>query len=82
MVKRLCPKRALLIGMTHEFDHYNDNEFLSEWSKRYNLLVFLIELPTFEESKKTLRLFMISLSLREGIHVQLAHDGLKVRVDL
>ncbi|XP_027085920.1 putative hydrolase C777.06c [Coffea arabica] len=52
VVKRLCPKRALLIGMTHEFDHYKDNKFLSEWSKR------------------------------EGIHVQLAHDGLKVRVDL
>ncbi|KAI5670996.1 hypothetical protein M9H77_11360 [Catharanthus roseus] len=51
-VKRLCPKRAFLIGMTHEFDHHNDNEFLMEWSKR------------------------------EGIPVQLAHDGLRVPVDL
>ncbi|KAJ6770073.1 hypothetical protein OIU79_020845 [Salix purpurea] len=34
-VKRLCPKRALLIGMTHEFDHYKDNDFLTEWSQRY-----------------------------------------------
>lgn len=33
-VKRLCPKQALLIGMTHEFDHYADNDFLMEWSKR------------------------------------------------
>lgn len=33
-VKKICPKRALLIGMTHQFDHHKDNEFLSEWSKR------------------------------------------------
>ncbi|KAF4363087.1 putative hydrolase C777.06c [Cannabis sativa] len=51
-LKRICPKRALLIGMTHEFDHHKDNEFLLEWSKR------------------------------EGIHVQLAHDGLRVPMDL
>ncbi|GAV83824.1 Lactamase_B_2 domain-containing protein [Cephalotus follicularis] len=51
-VKRLCPKRALLIGMTHEFDHHKDNEFLMEWSER------------------------------EGIPVQLAHDGLRIPVDL
>ncbi|KAL3522772.1 hypothetical protein ACH5RR_015606 [Cinchona calisaya] len=51
-VKKLCPKRALLIGMTHEFDHHKDNLFLIEWSKR------------------------------EGISVQLAHDGLKIPVDL
>ncbi|XP_057507104.1 putative hydrolase C777.06c isoform X1 [Actinidia eriantha] len=51
-VKRLCPRRALLIGMTHEFDHHKDNEFLREWS------------------------------IREGIPVQLAHDGLRVPVDL
>ncbi|KAL2494447.1 Metallo-hydrolase/oxidoreductase superfamily protein [Forsythia ovata] len=51
-VKRLCPKRALLIGMTHEFDHHKDNEFLMEWSRR------------------------------EGIPVQLAHDGLRVPIDL
>ncbi|XP_047251660.1 putative hydrolase C777.06c isoform X2 [Capsicum annuum] len=51
-LKMLCPKRALLIGMTHEFDHHKDNEFLVEWSRR------------------------------EGIAVQLAHDGLKVPVNL
>ncbi|WOL08944.1 hydrolase [Canna indica] len=51
-VKRICPKQALLIGMTHEFDHHRDNMFLAEWSKR------------------------------EGIPVQLAHDGLRMFVDL
>ncbi|GLU14042.1 hypothetical protein SLE2022_306340 [Rubroshorea leprosula] len=51
-VKKLCPKRALLIGMTHVFDHHKDNEFLKEWSQR------------------------------EGIPVQLAHDGLRVPIDL
>ncbi|KAL8152461.1 hypothetical protein V2J09_010221 [Rumex salicifolius] len=51
-VKRICPKRALLIGMTHTFDHDKDNAFLSEWS------------------------------IREGIQVQLAHDGLRIAVDL
>ncbi|KAK1309164.1 hypothetical protein QJS10_CPA09g00649 [Acorus calamus] len=51
-VKRICPKQALLIGMTHEFDHHKDNELLAEWSKR------------------------------EGIPVQLAHDGLRVIIDL
>lgn len=51
-VKRICPKRALLIGMTHEFDHLRDNIFLTEWSRR------------------------------EGIPVQLAHDGLRVPIDL
>nr|ABA99850.1 hypothetical protein LOC_Os12g42100 [Oryza sativa Japonica Group] len=33
-VKRICPKRALLIGMTHEMDHHKDNETLEEWSRR------------------------------------------------
>ncbi|KAK4589102.1 hypothetical protein RGQ29_019912 [Quercus rubra] len=51
-LKRICPKRALLIGMTHEFDHHKDNEFLMEWS------------------------------IREGISVQLAHDGLRMPIDL
>ncbi|TYH67361.1 hypothetical protein ES332_D06G183200v1 [Gossypium tomentosum] len=51
-IKRICPKRALLIGMTHEFDHHKDNEFLMEWSER------------------------------EGIHIQLARDGLRVPIDL
>lgn len=39
----LCPKRALLIGMTHEFDHHKDNEFLVEWSRRYYPLSGSIE---------------------------------------
>ncbi|KAL9224376.1 hypothetical protein vseg_000413 [Gypsophila vaccaria] len=51
-VKIIHPKRALLVGMTHEFDHDKDNEFLREWSRR------------------------------EGIPVQLAHDGLRVPIDL
>ncbi|KAF9588850.1 hypothetical protein IFM89_016788 [Coptis chinensis] len=40
-VKRLCPKRALLIGMTHEFDHHKDNQALTEWSRREGILVQL-----------------------------------------
>ncbi|XP_038724078.1 putative hydrolase C777.06c isoform X2 [Tripterygium wilfordii] len=40
-VKKLCPKRALLIGMTHEFDHHKDNDFLTEWSKREGIPVQL-----------------------------------------
>ncbi|RWR88774.1 putative hydrolase isoform X1 [Cinnamomum micranthum f. kanehirae] len=51
-VKRICPKEALFIGMTHEFDHHKDNEFLAEWSRR------------------------------EGIPVKLAHDGLRIPIDL
>ncbi|XWS19888.1 hypothetical protein CRYUN_Cryun31cG0055000 [Craigia yunnanensis] len=51
-LKRICPKQALLIGMTHYFDHHKDNEFLMKWSER------------------------------EGILVQLAHDGLSVPIDL
>ncbi|GAB4849285.1 hypothetical protein Ancab_004085 [Ancistrocladus abbreviatus] len=51
-VKRISPKRALLIGMTHEVDHDKDNAFLMEWSRR------------------------------EGIPVQLAHDGSRIPMDL
>ncbi|XP_074269599.1 putative hydrolase C777.06c [Silene latifolia] len=40
-VKTICPKRALLVGMTHEFDHHKDNEFLTEWSKREGIPVQL-----------------------------------------
>nr|GMD09229.1 putative hydrolase C777.06C [Ipomoea batatas] len=40
-IKRLCPKRAFLIGMTHEFDHHKDNAFLMEWSKREGIQVQL-----------------------------------------
>ncbi|KAL6842773.1 hypothetical protein ACP4OV_027617 [Aristida adscensionis] len=51
-IKRICPKRALLIGMRHEFEHHRENQMLAEWSRR------------------------------EGIPVQLAHDGLRIFIDL
>ncbi|KAL3689445.1 hypothetical protein R1sor_015754 [Riccia sorocarpa] len=40
-VKRLRPKRAFFVGMTHEFDHERDNLELAEWSRRENLSVQL-----------------------------------------
>ncbi|KAL2631556.1 hypothetical protein R1flu_016242 [Riccia fluitans] len=40
-VKRLRPKRAFFVGMTHEFDHERDNLELAEWSRRENLDVQL-----------------------------------------
>lgn len=40
-VKRICPKRALFIGMTHEFDHHKDNKALAEWSSREGIPVQL-----------------------------------------
>ncbi|CAN6455357.1 unnamed protein product [Victoria cruziana] len=40
-VKRISPKRALLIGMTHEFDHDRDNKVLAEWSEREGIWVQL-----------------------------------------
>lgn len=40
-IKRLQPKRALLIGMTHEFDHDRDNAYLQEWSMREGIDVQL-----------------------------------------
>ncbi|XP_015691066.1 putative hydrolase C777.06c isoform X2 [Oryza brachyantha] len=51
-VKRIRPKRALLIGMRHDFEHYTENKNLAKWSSS------------------------------EGIPVQLAHDGLRVFIDL
>ncbi|KAK3142676.1 hypothetical protein QOZ80_4BG0349830 [Eleusine coracana subsp. coracana] len=52
-IKRICPKRALLIGMRHMFEHHKVNdETLAKWS------------------------------CKEGIPVQLAHDGLRIFVDL
>ncbi|WOL08943.1 hydrolase [Canna indica] len=51
-LKRIRPKRALLIGMTHDYDHHTHNKILEEWS------------------------------IREGIPVQLARDGLRVFIDL
>ncbi|KAK3149885.1 hypothetical protein QOZ80_3AG0224270 [Eleusine coracana subsp. coracana] len=51
-VKRICPKKALLIGMNHELEHDRENQMLAEWS------------------------------LREGIPVQLAHDGQRIFIDL
>ncbi|KAL6894596.1 hypothetical protein ACP4OV_008694 [Aristida adscensionis] len=35
-VKRICPKKALLIGMNHEFEHHRENRMLDEWSRRRN----------------------------------------------
>uniref|UniRef100_A0ACD5WBN4 Uncharacterized protein n=1 Tax=Avena sativa TaxID=4498 RepID=A0ACD5WBN4_AVESA len=51
-IRRICPKKALLIGMNHEFEHHRENQILAEWSDR------------------------------EGIPVQLAHDGLRIFIDL
>lgn len=34
VVKKLQPKRAFLIGMTHEFEHDLDSRILAEWSAR------------------------------------------------
>lgn len=31
-IKRIRPKRALLIGMRHFFDHQRENQMLAEWS--------------------------------------------------
>ncbi|GJN03017.1 hypothetical protein PR202_ga20414 [Eleusine coracana subsp. coracana] len=57
-IKRICPKRALLIGMRHMFEHHKVNhETLAKWSCDPH-------------------------AYREGIPVQLAHDGLRIFVDL
>ncbi|KAK1626659.1 hypothetical protein QYE76_000974 [Lolium multiflorum] len=40
-LKRICPKKALLIGLTHEMDHYKDNQTLEEWSRREGIDVQL-----------------------------------------
>ncbi|ONK65172.1 uncharacterized protein A4U43_C07F34430 [Asparagus officinalis] len=42
-VKRICPKRALFVGMTHEFDHEKDNKALAEWSVREGIPVQLAQ---------------------------------------
>ena len=34
VIKTLQPKRAFLIGMTHEFEHELDTRILAEWSSR------------------------------------------------
>uniref|UniRef100_A0A0Q3V190 Metallo-beta-lactamase domain-containing protein n=1 Tax=Setaria italica TaxID=4555 RepID=A0A0Q3V190_SETIT len=31
-IKRICPRRALLTGMNHEFEHHRENHILAEWS--------------------------------------------------
>jgi len=41
-VKRICPKRALLTGMTHDYDHEKINMYLREWSERYKIPPSLI----------------------------------------
>ncbi|KAI5078792.1 hypothetical protein GOP47_0006463 [Adiantum capillus-veneris] len=40
-IKRIQPKRALLVGMTHEFDHETDNAYLRKWSSREGIDVQL-----------------------------------------
>lgn len=92
-MKRICPKRALLIGMTHEFDHHKDNEFLSEWSKRYTIHVFFViirssclyieDTEKISGRKKEMMFWIFwCYHYREGIPVQLARDGLRLPIDL
>nr|CAB3498675.1 unnamed protein product [Digitaria exilis] len=33
-IKKICPKKALLIGMNHEFEHHRENQMLAGWSHR------------------------------------------------
>lgn len=33
-LKRMRPKQALLVGMTHDYDHDRYNRLLEEWSSR------------------------------------------------
>ncbi|XP_065015378.1 putative hydrolase C777.06c isoform X1 [Musa acuminata AAA Group] len=40
-VKRICPKQALLIGMTHDYDHHKLNVLLAEWSMRLSTIFTL-----------------------------------------
>ncbi|BBN08925.1 phosphoribosyl 1,2-cyclic phosphate phosphodiesterase [Marchantia polymorpha subsp. ruderalis] len=40
-VKRLRPRRAFFVGMTHEFEHERDNAELAEWSQREGIEVQL-----------------------------------------
>ena len=40
-IKRIFPKKALLIGLTHEMDHHKDNQTLEEWSRREGIDVQL-----------------------------------------
>ncbi|XP_018684077.2 putative hydrolase C777.06c isoform X2 [Musa acuminata AAA Group] len=37
-VKRICPKQALLIGMTHDYDHHKLNVLLAEWTMRLSTI--------------------------------------------
>ncbi|CAL9104667.1 unnamed protein product, partial [Musa textilis] len=39
-VKRIGPKQALLIGMTHDYDHHKLNVLLAEWSMQYEMKTF------------------------------------------
>jgi phosphoribosyl 1,2-cyclic phosphodiesterase len=41
VVKKLQPKRAFLIGMTHEFEHELDSKILADWSAREGIPVHL-----------------------------------------
>ncbi|KAH0855955.1 hypothetical protein HID58_084216, partial [Brassica napus] len=53
IIKRLCPKRALLTGMTHDFDHHEYNEMLAEWSLRqFDHSEKMIDLRLFDHQTK------------------------------
>lgn len=41
VIKKLQPKRAFLVGMTHEFEHELDTRILAEWSSREGIPVHL-----------------------------------------
>ncbi|KMZ64799.1 Metal-dependent hydrolase, beta-lactamase superfamily [Zostera marina] len=40
-VKRICPKRALFVGMNHDFDHHQHNKILEVWSAKEGIPVQL-----------------------------------------
>ncbi|RLM64447.1 hypothetical protein C2845_PM16G07040 [Panicum miliaceum] len=65
-IKRIRPKRALLIGMRHFFEHQRENQMLAEWSISLKALSHVQALYDYSA----------------GIPVQLAHDGLRVSIDL
>ncbi|GJM95998.1 hypothetical protein PR202_ga12800 [Eleusine coracana subsp. coracana] len=67
-VKRICPKKALLIGMNHELEHDRENQMLAEWSLRCTPICVIPHMNVY--------------LLREGIPVQLAHDGQRIFIDL
>lgn len=88
-VKKLCPKKTLLIGMTHELDYHKDNEYLMEWSRRYMfchflkaIIVHFLKVVYFILHMCDQMRVTLIIVLREGIPVQLARDGLRVPIEL